>query len=55
MFVDLKAVLHLQAPDIALMPNDIIEVPGSTGKTVLGALTGAIAPTLTQVPVRMIP
>src|SRR5215831_1122030 len=54
-FVDLKAVLKLQAPDVALMPNDIIEVPGSAGKSVLGALTGAIAPTLTQVPVRMIP
>jgi polysaccharide export outer membrane protein len=55
MFVDLKAVMRLETPDIALLPNDIIEVPGSTGKTILGALTGAIAPALTQVPVRMIP
>jgi polysaccharide export outer membrane protein len=54
-FVDLKAVLKLQAEDIALMPNDIVEVGGSASKTILGALTGAIAPALTQVPVRMIP
>ena len=54
-FVDLKAILKMKAEDVALMPNDIVEVPGSTSKSLLGALTGAIAPTLTQVPVRMIP
>jgi polysaccharide export outer membrane protein len=54
-FVDLKAVLKQKAEDIALIPNDIVEVPSSSGKVILGALTGAIAPTLSQLPVRMIP
>lgn len=53
--VNLDAVMKQKAIDITLMPNDIIEVPSSTGKTILGALTSAIAPTLSQVPVRMIP
>lgn len=54
-FVDLQAVLKQKAEDIVLIPNDIVDVPSSTGKTILSALTGAIAPMLTQVPVRMIP
>jgi len=54
-FVDLQAVLKQKAEDIPLLPNDIVEVPSSAGKTILSALTGAIAPALTQVPVRMIP
>jgi polysaccharide export outer membrane protein len=54
-YVDLQAVLKQKAEDIRLLPNDIVEVPSSTGKTILHALTGAIAPTLSQVPVRMIP
>ncbi len=54
-FVNLKDILQMKTEDIALMPNDIVEVPGSTGKAILGALTGAIAPTLTQLPIRMIP
>lgn len=53
--VDYNAVLKRKAEDIVLIPNDIVDVPGSTGKTILGALTGAIAPALSQVPVRMIP
>ena len=55
LYVDLQAVLKQKAPDIILLPNDIVEVPSSTGKVILGALTGAIAPTLTQLPVRAIP
>ncbi len=54
-FVDLNAVLKQKAEDIALIPNDIVEVPASAGKSILSALAGAIAPTLSQVPVRMIP
>ena len=54
-FVDLKAVLNQKAADIILAPNDIVEVPSSTGKAILMSLSGAIAPTLANVPVRMIP
>jgi polysaccharide export outer membrane protein len=54
-FVDLKAVEKRKAEDIVLLANDIVEVPSSTGKTILRALTGAIAPTLTQLPIRVIP
>jgi polysaccharide export outer membrane protein len=54
-FVDLNAVMKQKAEDVPLIPNDIVEVPASTGKSILAALTGAIAPALTQVPVRMIP
>jgi polysaccharide biosynthesis/export protein len=53
--VDLKAISKQQAVDIALLPNDIVEVPSSTGKMILNALTGAIAPTLSQGTVRAIP
>jgi len=55
MLVDLKAVMKQKAPDIILAPNDIVEVPSSAGKTVLTSLTGAIAPTLSNVPIRLIP
>lgn len=53
--VDLKAVLKQKAVDIVLAPNDIVEVPSSAGKTILTSLMGAIAPTLSNVPVRLIP
>jgi polysaccharide export outer membrane protein len=53
--VDLSAVLKQKAIDIPLMANDIVEVPSSTGKTILNTLQGAIAPALSQVPVRAIP
>jgi polysaccharide biosynthesis/export protein len=53
--VDLKAIERNQAEDIMLIPNDIVEVPSSTGKMLFNALTGAIAPALTQLPLRTIP
>lgn len=53
--VDYSAVLKQKAEDIVLMPNDIVDVPGSTAKQILAALTGAVAPALSQLPVRMIP
>lgn len=53
--VDLKAIMRQKAEDIALMPNDIVEVPSSTAKTILTTLQGAIAPALSQLPVRVIP
>ena len=54
-YVDLKAVLKQKAEDIALVPNDIVEVPASTGKSILQTLQGAVAPALSQIPVRAIP
>jgi len=38
-----------------IMPNDIIDVPMSGGKRLLRSLVGTIAPTVGQVPVRIIP
>jgi polysaccharide biosynthesis/export protein len=53
--VNLKAILKQKAEDIALMPNDIVEVPSSTVKTILTTLQGAVAPALSQLPVKVIP
>ena len=54
-FVDLKAIEKQQAEDIALQANDIIDVPVSGSKRLLGSLVGAVAPTVMQMPVRVIP
>ncbi len=53
-FVDLKAIDKHQAEDIALLPNDIIDVPVSGGKRVLRSLVGAVVPSVGQLPVRVI-
>jgi len=51
-FVDLKKIQKRQAIDIALLPDDIVEVPASAGKTILGIFTGALGPALTNGAVR---
>jgi polysaccharide export outer membrane protein len=53
--VDLKAINRHQATDILLQAGDIVEVPTSGGKTLLRSLAGAIAPTVSQLPIRVIP
>ena len=53
--VDLTAIEKKRAEDIALLPNDIIDVPTSGSKTFLRSLLGTVAPSLTQLPVRVIP
>jgi polysaccharide export outer membrane protein len=53
-FVDLRAIDKHQAEDIALMPNDIIDVPVAGGKRVLRSLMGAVVPSVGQLPVRVI-
>jgi polysaccharide export outer membrane protein len=53
--VDLRAIQRQKAEDIALLPNDIVEVPSSAGKVLFNALTGAIAPALSQSTIRAIP
>ena len=53
--VDLSAIEKKQAEDIALMPNDIIDVPVSGGKSFMRTLLGTVAPSVAQLPVRVIP
>ena len=55
MVVDLTAIEKKRAEDIALMPNDIIDVPSSGGKTFLRSLISTVAPAVSQLPVRVIP
>ncbi len=54
-FVDLKAIARKQATDVMLQPNDIVEVPESTGKSMIRSLLGVVAPAMGQLPVRVIP
>lgn len=53
-FIDLKAIDKHQAEDIALLPNDIIDVPISGGKRILRSLVGAVVPSVGQLPVQVI-
>jgi polysaccharide export outer membrane protein len=55
MIVDLSAIEKKRAEDIALLPNDIIDVPASSGKTFLRSLLGTVAPSISQLPIRVIP
>ncbi|MDX6611678.1 MAG: polysaccharide biosynthesis/export protein [Blastocatellia bacterium] len=55
LYVDLGAVAKKRAEDLMLRPNDIIEVPTSTGKSLLRSLLGSVAPSIAQLPVRVIP
>jgi len=54
-YVDLRAIEKNKAEDVALMANDVIDVPSSGTKTILRGLLGTIAPTLGQLPIRVIP
>jgi len=54
-FVDLGAIEKRKADDIALLPNDIVDVPISGTKSFLRSLVGTIAPAVSQMPVRVIP
>ena len=53
--VNLKAIDNRQAQDIALLPNDIVDVPVAGGKRIFRSLIGAIVPSVGQLPVRIIP
>lgn len=55
MYVNLTAIAKKKEDDLVLQPNDIIEVPESTGKSLMRSLMGAVAPSVAQVPVRVIP
>jgi polysaccharide export outer membrane protein len=53
-FVDLNAIKKQQAEDVALLPNDIVEVPVAGGKRILRSLVGAFVPSVGQLPVQVI-
>jgi polysaccharide biosynthesis/export protein len=53
--VDLSAIEKKRADDLALMPNDIVDVPLSTGKSLLRGLVMGGAQSVTQLPIRVIP
>jgi polysaccharide biosynthesis/export protein len=55
LIVDLKAIVKKNATDVVLQANDIVDVPVSGGKRFMGNLVGAVIPTVTQVPVMVIP
>jgi polysaccharide biosynthesis/export protein len=52
--VDLNAIDNRQAPDVALLPNDIVKVETSGGKRLLRSLLGTIVPTVGQLPIQVI-
>lgn len=54
-FVDLGAIEKRKAEDVALLANDIVDVPISGTKSLLRSLIGTIAPAVSQMPVRIIP
>lgn len=55
MFVNLNAIAQKKAEDVQLRPNDIVEVSESTGKSIMRSLMGSVAPSVAQLPVRVIP
>jgi polysaccharide export outer membrane protein len=52
--IDLKAIDKQRAEDVVLQANDIVDVPMSGGKRFLRSLVSAIAPAVSNVPVRVI-
>ena len=53
---DLKAINKGQAEDIMLQAGDVVDVPGPGGFTkVLNSLTQSLIPTMTNLPLRVIP
>ena len=53
--VDLYAIEKKHSEDLALAPNDIIDVPTSAGKSFLRSLIQGIVPGVGQLPVRVVP
>jgi polysaccharide export outer membrane protein len=52
--VDLNAIDKRQAEDVALLPNDIINVEASGGRRLLRSLLGTIVPSVGNLPVQVI-
>jgi polysaccharide export outer membrane protein len=53
--VDLSAIEKKRSEDLALLPNDIVDVPTSAGKSFLRSLVQGIVPGVGQLPVRVVP
>ncbi|HKR22070.1 MAG TPA: polysaccharide biosynthesis/export family protein [Pyrinomonadaceae bacterium] len=53
--VDLTAIEKKRSEDLALLPNDIIDVPTSAGKSFLRSLVQGVVPGVGQLPVRVVP
>jgi len=53
--VDLYAIEKKRSEDLALAPNDIIDVPTSAGKSFLRSLVQGVVPGVGQLPVRVVP
>ncbi|MDQ3172926.1 MAG: SLBB domain-containing protein, partial [Acidobacteriota bacterium] len=53
--VNLSAIENKRAEDIALLPNDIVEVQTSAGKALLRSLIGGAGSSISQLPIRVIP
>ena len=53
--VDLAAIEKKRSEDLALAPNDIIDVPTSAGKSFLRSLIQGVVPGVGQLPVRVVP
>lgn len=55
LIVDLTAIEKRSAEDITLLPNDIVDVPTSTGRSILRSIIGGGTQSLTQLPIRVVP
>ena len=53
--VDLSAIEKKSSEDLSLLPNDIIDVPTSAGKSFLRGLFQGFVPSVGQLPVRVVP
>ena len=53
--VDLGAIEKNKAEDVALLANDVVDVPISGTKSILRSLLATVVPTVSQLPVRVIP
>ena len=53
--VDLAAIEKKSSEDLALLPNDIVDVPTSAGKSFFRSLVQGVVPTVSQLPVRAVP
>ncbi len=54
-FVDLSAIEKKRAEDVALLPNDIVDVPLSGSKSLMRSLLGTVVPNIGSLPTRVIP
>jgi polysaccharide export outer membrane protein len=54
-YVDLTAIEKNKAEDVALLANDVVDVPISGTKSFLRSLLGTVVPSVSQLPIRVIP